>query len=170
MGAIVAAVSAIAPIVSAVSPILGMMNQQQPDTSGQEAALREQAAATRKATELQNRQAEIQARQQRIRSVRDARVARANVVSAGAAAGVPDSSSVFGGAGSIQSQLASNLGVSNTLQGLENQRADALTQANTAGNIAQSEYIQNQAAMQSPNIFNTAGDVFSKFSNALNKK
>ncbi len=174
--------STLGTIFSLGSSLMGMMGGSSApsvDTSGQTAALNAQAAATReandqqkKANEIANRQSEIQAQQSRTQAIRKARIERGNIIAAGSSQGVPDSSSVLGGAGSVISQLSTNIGVSNTLGSLETDRVSALnagidfqSQAVGFANQANSIAIQNQAKIQEAQ--NSGG--FSTFLSGIGK-
>lgn len=92
------------------------------------------AEAQRKAAELQRRQNEAEAAKQRIQIEREARIRRSNVLTAGAATGVSDSSSVEASIGSINTAAVENISTVNTKLGFA-----------TAIGQAQSDYYQAAA-------------------------
>lgn len=74
-------------------------------------ATKQAAAAQREATAAQGRSASVEAQRARIAQVREARIRRAQVLSAGTNAGLGAGTSGIGGAvGSISTQMAENIG------------------------------------------------------------
>lgn len=117
-------------------------------------ATKQAAAAQREATAAQGRSASVEAQRARIQQVREARIRRAQVLSAGTNAGLGMGTSGIGGAvGSIASQMGENIGSINQQQTFADQTSAALQQAadyqvkaqkwQTIGNFSQS--IFNQA-------------------------
>jgi hypothetical protein len=68
-----------------------------------------QGNAQKKAQTFQMRQQEIRAQQERTQAIREARIKRASIVQAGENQGAGESSSVAGGAASVDTQLSGNL-------------------------------------------------------------
>lgn len=99
------------------------------------AATERQAAATQeeqKAARARQAISDIQARRARVQAIRKARIARAGIVAAGEATGTGASTGVAGGTGSVQSQLAGGLAVSQGIQQLGQRSTTALNKAATA--------------------------------------
>lgn len=124
---------------------------------GQRNAAKEEASLKRESLQAQVRASNVNQRIAEIRNIREirdnvrkARIARAQVLNAGAVRGVGTSSSVIGGAGAVQAQLASNIGFLNTQQDL-NRQANAY--------LDQSAEFQNQAisAGDRGNVFRGIG-------------
>jgi hypothetical protein len=144
----------------------------------QAAAIRASADAQKKvaenqqrALEIQNRQTEVQQRNARVQAVRQSRVARSNILTA---SGGQDSSSISGGLGSVQSQLAANLGFSNTLSQLESERASFLDQAGRDQQtvieqeaLARAAGIKSQANIMSSTSGGGFGSLISGFGSAI---
>ena len=93
----------------------------------------------RKARKQQQRASEIQQKSQRLQTarqavdqIRQAQIARAQVIASGEAAGVGDSSAVLGGAGSIQSQAGGNIAFLQQLSTLQAQANARLQSAQRA--------------------------------------
>lgn len=84
--------------VSAIGTGIGLYQERQASKEAERAA------------EFQNARTEIENRQRRVQQIREARIQRSQVVQAGENQGVGGSTGVVGGAGSIQSQLAANIG------------------------------------------------------------
>ena len=100
------------------------------------------AEAQKEAAKQENNLASLENRKARIKAVREARIARAQTIAQGEAAGALNSSGVAGGTSSIQSQLGSNIGFANqqeafskNITGLQNQAIIAQNKASTAGAI-----------------------------------
>jgi len=77
---------------------------------------RKDAARARKVQERSNR---LQSGRQAVEQVRQAQIARADVIQSGENQGVGGSSAVIGGAGSVQSQAGSNIGFAQQLFNLQ---------------------------------------------------
>lgn len=108
----------------------------------QRRAAKKAASNTKKARATQQRIADQKAARDRTRAVREARVKRAQLQVRAEGAGVAGASGAVAGEQSITSQLASNLGFSQQIQGLgqqatafNQQAASAQGQAATAGAI-----------------------------------
>jgi len=104
---------------------------------------RKQAKAAKKISEQQNRLAELSNRNERIRAIRDARIKRAQMAAIAGSAGVMGSSGFQGGASSLASQLATNigwqgtqLGVSQNIASLQDDIRQSQTRQATAGAVA----------------------------------
>ena len=98
--------------------------------SQQARATRNAANAQREATAAQGRAANVDAQRARIAQVREARIRRAQVISAGTNSGLGLGTSGIGGAvGSISSQEGSNIGYINQQQTFADQASTALQSA-----------------------------------------
>jgi hypothetical protein len=86
-------------VIGAVSQVAGVVQQQ-------------------RAAKAQQRQQEVATRESRRQSIRQAQLARASAISAGANLGAMQSSSLAGGLGSLGSQFGSQLGFSTEMSGL----------------------------------------------------
>lgn len=95
------------------------------------------ARAQQRQLEFQQQQSALAQNRQRREQIRNARIARANSLLAGAEAGALDSSGVRGGTDSILSQLGSNLGFSIQMQALSDQAGEQAGKAIRFGNRAQ---------------------------------
>ena len=100
---------------------------------------KEAAKEGERARELGNAQSELENRRRRIATIREGRIKRAQVISAGANQGAGESTGVLGGAGSVTSQTASALGNFTAQQGASkgaaqagNRAAQATQRAGTA--------------------------------------
>ena len=71
---------------------------------------REASKEAERAAEFQNAQAEVENRRRRIATIREGRIKRAQIIASGENQGVSGSTGVLGGAGSVQSQTATNVG------------------------------------------------------------
>lgn len=125
-------------------------------------ASREQAAAQKEAVKVQGRQDALEAQRERIKQVRAARIARAQVLSGASASGVgAGSSGVAGATASIGSQLASNIGDIGVRQSFAEQTSAFNVQAADAasrGATAQAKAAQWQAIGNfSTSIFTASG-------------
>lgn len=90
-------------------------------------ATKQAAAAQREATAAQGRSASVEAQKARIQQVREARIRRAQVLSAGTSAGLGTGTSGIGGAvGSISTQMAENIGTINQQQTFAQETSAAL--------------------------------------------
>lgn len=148
--------SSVLPVLQAAGQIIGAVGGMfaggggggggkayQQAIEAQTRAMEQATQAQSKALEIQNRQSQVQQRQDRLRAVRQTRVQRGQIVSQAGVANTLNSSSVFGGISSLQSQLASNIGTSNQLQGLE---TDRVAQLNKAGVFQTEAYRQGNYA------------------------
>ena len=88
-----------------------------------------QASAQKKQIEAQRRMADIENARQRREAVRQARIARASVISQGEAQGVSGSTGIAGGVAGVQQQMGYNLSFLDQMQ-------DANTQAAVFGQKA----------------------------------
>jgi hypothetical protein len=80
-------------------------------------AQQQQAAAQREANVANDRAAKVQQQRDRLRQVREARIARARVISQASQSGVGEGTSgLVGGLGSISSQFGANIGAINVAQ------------------------------------------------------
>ncbi len=137
---VVAAVSAGATIYSA---------------NKQAQATKQAAAAQREATAAQGRSASVEAQKARIAQVREARIRRAQVISAGTNTGLGAGTSGIGGAvGSISTQMAENIGTINQQQTFAQQTSDALQLSTNKQVEAQKWQMIGQF---SKSIFDSAG-------------
>lgn len=91
----------------------------------------------RRAQQIQERSARLQSGRQAIDQIRQAQIARAGIIAAGAEAGALSSSAVIGGAGSIQSQAGANVGFIQQLATLQAQANERMNRAQRhAGNAS----------------------------------
>ena len=107
-------------------------------------AAKDQAAAQRDASAAQGRMASADAARERIKQAREARVRRAQIVSAGSNAGLGTgggTSGISGAVGSVSSQMASNIGTINQTEGF----AAEISAANQRGADAQADMMKWQA-------------------------
>jgi hypothetical protein len=127
---------------------------------GQQAAssAEEQSRANERARQASERAANVRAQQERIKTQREARIARAQLVSGATSAGAGvGTSALSGGKGSISSQLGANIGSINVAQDFASQASTANQQAATAG----AESTRHQAiASQWQMISNTGFSIF----------
>ena len=110
----------------------------------QSKAAKAQAAAQRDATAAQGRMSSADAARERIKQAREARVRRAQIVSAGSNAGLGTgggTSGISGAVGSVSSQMASNIGTINQTEGF----AAEISAANQRGADAQTDMMKWQA-------------------------
>lgn len=104
----------------------------------QSQAANRQADAQRAASAAQGRSANVEAQRARIQQVREARLRRAQVVSAAEGSGLGTGTSGVGGAvGSIASQMGSNIGTINQQQTFAEETSVALQKSADAGVEAQ---------------------------------
>lgn len=112
-----------------------------------------QYQAGKEAANLQQAMENRKAQRSQLQALREAQIKRAMMIQAGANSGVMDSSGLQGGIGSLQSQLAGNIGFANQMTSLGQGVSSAQQQMNrfgalanisgTLGNFAQSETGQN---------------------------
>lgn len=107
----------------------------------------QQASAQKKQIEAQRRMADIENARQRREAVRQARIARASVISQGEAQGVSGSTGIAGGVAGIQQQMGYNLSFLDQMQDANTQAAvfgqkaaDYGAQAGLFGQIASTAY------------------------------
>jgi len=101
-------------------------------------AQQQQAAATREAAATQQRSANVQAQQERVKQLREARIARARVLSSSVSMGVGTASTgVSGAVSSISSQYGENVGRINVAQTFAEKTSQAQQQAADFGVRAQ---------------------------------
>lgn len=86
---------------------------------------RQASRRSRRAQRIQQRQADVQTARERRNQIRQARIQRALTESQGVGADALGSSALAGATGSIQSQLASNVGFLNVQQDLSRQASAA---------------------------------------------
>lgn len=110
-----------------------------------------QSAENRKAIQAQERAANVKAQQERIKAVREARIARAQLISGATTAGLGvGTSGVAGGVSSIASQMGANIGGINVAQTFSQQASAANQQAATlSGDIARTQATAAQWQMLS---------------------
>jgi hypothetical protein len=107
---------------------------------------RQSAKAQRKASDAQQRIADAQTAREKRGQVREARIRRAEVISQAEATGASGSSGEMGATSSIQSQLGSNLGHLNYVQGQAQYASRQLQQAaKFQSNAATAQAIGNVA-------------------------
>jgi hypothetical protein len=107
---------------------------------------RQAAKAQRKAGAAQQRIADAQTARERRGQVREARIRRAEVISQAEATGASGSSGAMGATSSIQSQLGSNLGHINYVQGQSQYASRQLQQAaKFQSNAATAQAVSNLA-------------------------
>lgn len=107
----------------------------------------QQASAQKKQIEAQRRMADIENARQRREAIRQARIARASVISQGEAQGVSGSTGIAGSVAGIQQQMGYNLSFLDQMQAANTQAAvfgqkaaDYGAQANMFGQIASTAY------------------------------
>ena len=107
----------------------------------------QQASAQKKQIEAQRRMADIENARQRREAVRQARIARASVISQGEAQGVSGSTGIAGGVAGVQQQMGYNLSFLDQMQDANTQAAvfgqkaaDYGAQAKMFGQIASTAY------------------------------
>lgn len=117
-----------------------------------------QAEAQRRGIQAQERAANVKAQQERIKVAREARIARAQLLSGATTAGLtPSTSGVAGGMSSITSQQGTNIGAINVAQSFAEQASLANQQAATlSGDIAKTQ----ATAAQWQAIGNTVNTIF----------
>lgn len=123
---------------------------------GQQKAKKQQKKAAKEAkrqAQLQNAQQEVENRRRRVESIREARIKRASIISAGETAGAGGSTAVAGGAGAVASTAASNIGNFSVQEGASRSAAQAGNRAISA----------TQKAGEATAISNLGGQVFSTF-------
>lgn len=110
-----------------------------------------QAEQNRRGIQAGERAANVKAQQERIKVQREARIARAQLMSGAATAGLGVSTSgVAGGASSIASQAGANIGAINVAQSFAQEASAASQQAATlGGDIARSQATAAQWQMLS---------------------
>lgn len=114
-------IATVATIASAGASIIGQRKQAK--------AARRSREAQEKAAKVANRQASLR-RQRAVRqSLAQSRILRARAIAGGFSSGTPGASGVSGAAGAISTDAAVNVGASNQLFGLEQQRVGFLNQA-----------------------------------------
>jgi hypothetical protein len=131
----------------------------------QRKASKDAAAANDRAVASQERQFAIQRKQADIanarqvrQAVRQARLARAQVINAGAGSGTLGSSGVQGGASSISAQMGSNLSFFSSMHSLNNQAiAEQVIQGRTQGDSFRAQAAGQRAAA----VGQLAGTIFS---------
>lgn len=124
--------------------------EQSYEQSNQAAAAAEaRATAEREGIAAQDRAAKVSAQKERIKSLREARIARARVLSSAATEGVgAQSSGVSGATSSITSQFGSNIGTINQAQTFGEQASAANSRAASAGaDIASHQALAQQWQM-----------------------
>jgi chromatin segregation and condensation protein Rec8/ScpA/Scc1 (kleisin family) len=100
-------------------------------------ASKDQSSAQKKAAAYQRRMDELRQNRERRQAIREQRIKTAQVIQAGANQGAQTSSAVQGGAGSLQSQLSSNLSFLDNMATNANLASRANQQALNAGARAQ---------------------------------
>jgi len=126
----------------------------------QAGATKKAAQAQQEASAAQGRSASVEAQRARIAQVREARIRRGQVISAGANAGMGATSSGIGGAvGSIASQMGENIGNIGQQQTFAQETGVALQ--NAANQEVKAARWQ-QIGQFSQSIFNTAVSVGTK--------
>lgn len=138
-----------AMVITGVSAYQGYQAQQEAASAQEQQAVaqQQQVAAQREATAVQQRSANVQSQKERVRQLREARVARARVLSSSINMGVGIASTgVSGAISSISSKYGENIGNINVAEtfaektALAQQRAaDFGTQASTFGARAQTK-------------------------------
>lgn len=101
------------------SLVLGAFGAYQSYSAQQDAAAaqQQQAAAQREATAVQQRSANVQSQKERVKQLREARVARARILSSAVNMGVGTASTgVSGAVSSVSSQYGENVGAINVAQ------------------------------------------------------
>lgn len=122
------------------SLVVGAIGAYQSYSAQQDAAdaAQQQAAAQREATAVQQRSANVQAQKDRIRQLREARVARARVLSSAVNMGIGTASTgVSGAVSSISSQYGENVGSINVAQTFAEKTSQAQQKAADFGVAAQ---------------------------------
>jgi len=98
---------------------------------------RKAAKAQNRATEVQERIQNIKAARQRREQLRQARIARAQIVAASEVSGTSQSSSVAGGLSDVSTQFGGNVNFLNTVKSLSERQGDFLSKSATASSNAQ---------------------------------
>ena len=118
--------------------VFSAVNQYESQSEARDAQ-QQQIAAQRDQAALENRRADIINARQLRNSLRQARIARAAVINAGATSGTLTSSGVVGGAGSISSQYSGNAGyfgqqqqINDSVLATQSRQADAAAAAGAA--------------------------------------
>lgn len=147
--------STIAAVAVGVSAAATVYSGQQ-----QAKATKKAAAAQREATAAQGRASSVEAQRARIQQVREARIRRAQVLSAGTNAGLGTGTSGIGGAvGSISTQMAENIGTIGQQENFAQETSAALQVAADKQVTAQK---WQMIGGFSQSIFNTAVSVGTK--------
>lgn len=111
--------------VMAVATVVSSQQSQQAAKAQKQAT-----AAQMEAQAAQQRGASVAAQRERIKTVREARIARANVLAGGMGMGFgSDTSGIVGATSSIQSQMGSNIGYINQQETFAAQASEANRQA-----------------------------------------
>lgn len=108
-----------------------------------------------RARRIQEKSKKLQVGRQAVEQVRQAQIARAEVIQAGETAGVGDSSAIRGAAGSIQSQAGGNIGFAQQIFDLSIQAGRRLESA--ARHDFRSQAFSSLASMSSKFIGGGAG-------------
>lgn len=115
----------------------------------------------RQKSEALQRQQEVQATRERLKTLRESRIRRAQIISQGAGAGIGMASSpVQGGLASLQSQTATNIGQINTAETGAQVIGNLDTQINSALN---QQRAAQASAQRVGNIFSLATGGYSAF-------
>lgn len=124
--------------IGAVSLVQGYGAQQEAASAQQQ-----QASAQREATAVQQRSANVQSQKERVRQLREARVARARVLSSAVNMGVGTASTgVSGAVSSISSQYGENVGAVNVAQTFAEKTSQAQQRAADFGVAAQGKMME----------------------------
>lgn len=144
------------PYVAVGLMAYGMVQQQSAAEDAKQS--REQTAAEQRAQFVsQQRIADIKNARERAQIVRQARIARGQILNTGANTGTTFSSGVQGGMGSVSSQGSANQGVFTALQ--SNQADIISSQSRDAGNMVALGNAQGNAA-EAQSIFNLGTSIF----------
>jgi len=105
----------------------------------------DRSQSSKRAEEAQQRAANVKAQQERIKQTREARIARAQVISGATTSGIgAGSSGISGATSSISSQLGANIGSINVAQTFAEQASTANQQAANAASAGAIAGIQAQ--------------------------
>ena len=118
---------------------IGVYQQYEAGQSAKEAAS-QSAAAQAESAAAQKRSANVQAQRDRLKQIREARIARARIVSSATQAGIGlASTGITGATGAVTSEMGSNIGAINVAQTFAEASADANQRAATWGAEADKE-------------------------------
>lgn len=95
----------------------------------------QQASASKKLATAQKRQSALEAQRARLKTIREARIKRAQIASAAASQGVGQSSGAIGGGGSVLSQASAGLGYIGQQESIQSDIFSAKSAASTGAGL-----------------------------------